>query len=208
MSRQLILVLCSILLCTGCVDTESKFNDFARRVGTKEGGTVGDASTCTVAPNSVHGQYLLAISVVIAPTKPIVALTDLTTPPLNGGAGLSLDAQPLLASDRQTPTGPKIALGPFPIDSQGGFVANIPGLQVTGLANPVTGGDITADVVLTGNLCGDGRFFCGTVTGQVQKPTVLNLQGSTFTLTRVDVDAGAFPTRPAIDCAGDLADSL
>lgn len=208
MSSRSILVLCSIFLFSGCVDTEGKFNDFARRLGTKEGGIGGDASTCTVAPNSVHGQYLLAISVVIAPTKPIVTLTDLTTPAMSGGTGLALSAQPLLASDRKTPVGAKISLGPFPIDANGGFVANIPGLQVTGLANPVTGGDITADIVLTGNLCGDGRFFCGTVTGQVQKPLPLDLQGSTFTLTRVDVDAGTFPTQPAINCAGDLADPI
>lgn len=208
MSRRSILVLCSIFLCAGCVDTEGKFNDFGRRLGTREGGIGGDASTCTVTPNSVQGQYLLAISVVIAPTKPIVALTDLTTPPVSGGTGLSLNAQPLLAADRRTPVGAKIALGPFPIDANGGFVVNIPGLQVTGQANPVTGGDILADVVLTGNLCGDGRFFCGIVTGQVQSPLPLDLQGSTFTLTRVDVDGGTFPTQPAINCAGDLADPI
>jgi hypothetical protein len=97
-------------------------------------------------------------------------------------------------------------LGPFQVDERGGYGAAA-NLDVTGAANPITGGDISAAVVLTGNLCGDKRSFCGTVSGNVTKPLPLDLKGSTFTFTRVD-SAASLPARPAIDCAGHLADPL
>ena len=103
--------------------------------------------------------------------------------------------------------GSKLALGPFPVDASGTFRATMNGLAVPGAANPVTNGDILANVVLTGSLCGDARSFCGTVTGNVVTPLPLDLAGSTFTLTRVDPPADP-PTRPAVDCAGTLADPL
>jgi hypothetical protein len=126
---------------------------------------------------------------------------------MNGGTGLAIDAQPLSTADRRTPVGQRVSFGPFQVDRNGRYRAEIPNLQVTGEANAVTGGDIAADVVLTGDLCGDGRFFCGDVSGTVTQPLPLDLQGSTFTFTRVDSAAG-LPIRPAIDCAGTLADPL
>jgi len=156
----------------------------------------------------VQGQYLLALSVSVAPTKPIVALVDLDTPALDDGTGLSLDAQPLRFADRKTPTGERLALGPFPVAADGSYSADAPGLDITGEANPVTpGADISATAVLAGNLCGDGRFFCGTLSGTVTKPLPLPLAGSTFTLTRVETP-GEWSTQPAVDCAGTLADPL
>jgi hypothetical protein len=103
--------------------------------------------------------------------------------------------------------GQKLLLGPFPVQANGAFRADMPGLAVPGAANPVTGGDILANVVLEGSLCGDARSFCGTVTGNVSSPLPLDLAGSTFTLTRVDPPADP-PTRPPIDCAGNLSDPL
>lgn len=201
-------LLALVICCSGCVDPEADFDSFAARA--KRASPVdagGDAATCTVQPGDVAGQYLFAISVTLAPLKPIVALADLTTPPLDGGAGLALDVQPLSAADRQTPVGQKVSLGPFAVDGNGGYRAEIPNLDVTGAANPVTGADISASLVLSGNLCGDRRSFCGTVTGNVTKPVSLDLQGSTFTFTAIDSPASV-PARPVIDCAGNLADPL
>jgi hypothetical protein len=207
--RQGTVVLAVCCACGGCVDPGTEFDAFVARARNSRRAVDagGDASTCAVHPGDVEGQYLLAISVTLAPTKPILTLTDLTTPTLGAGTGLSFDAQPLSAADRRTPVGQKVALGPFPVDQNGAYRAQIPNLQVTGAANPVTGGDIAASVVLTGSLCGDKSFFCGNVTGNVTKPVPLNLDGSTFTLSRVD-SAAALPARPAIDCAGNLADPL
>jgi hypothetical protein len=195
--------------CIGCVDPEEDFDAFAARAhaappGAHDAG--GDGGPCSVAPGGVEGQYLLAISVTLSPTKPILALTNVTTPMLDGGTGLTFDAQPLSAADRKTPVGQKTSFGPFQVEQDGTFRAEIPNLETTGAANPVTGGDIAASVVLSGSLCGDGRFFCGTVSGNVTKPIPLDLKGSSFTLTRVE--SSTLPARPAVDCAGTLADPL
>ena len=196
--------------CGGCVDPGEDFDAFIGRTGSPRsdaGGASGDASVCTVKPGDVEAQYSFAISVTLARTKPILALADVTTPASGGGTGFAFDAQPLSAADRRTPVGQKVSLGPFQVDETGAYRAEIPNLQVTGAANPVTSGDIAADVVLSGNLCGDGRFFCGTVSGNVTKPLPLDLAGSTFTFTRVDSPAD-LPARPALDCEGNLADPL
>lgn len=197
-----------VLACGGCVDPGGAFDDFARRSrAPDDGGVVGDGAVCTVSPGAVSGIYLLAISVKIAPTKPIVVLTGVQTPAFAGGTGVQFDAQPLSATDRKTPVGAPLSLGPFSVDSTGSFTADLPELRVLGAANPVTGGDILANVVLDGNLCGDGRFFCGAVSGNVVEPLPIDLQGSTFTLTEVD-DPSNPPVQPAVDCQGTLADPL
>lgn len=206
--RQLVQAIALGLVLVGCVDPGANFDAFVERAGgPKEGGPISDGMTCAFSPGSVTGEYVLAISVTLAPTKPILSLADITSSAVDGGDDIAFSAQPLSASDRKTPVGASVALGPFPVGSDGSFRADLRGLEVTGAANPVTGGDITADVVLSGSLCGDGHFFCGSVTGSVEKPVPLNLKGSTFTLTRLDTPA-SLPIRPAIDCAGTLADPL
>jgi hypothetical protein len=96
--------------------------------------------------------------------------------------------------------GDAVAFGPFAVGQTGTWRGDLSDLQVAGAANSITGGDIAADVVLEGSLCGDGAFYCGTASGNVTRPLPLDLAGSTFTLTRVDA-MGAPPTTPAIDCA-------
>jgi hypothetical protein len=200
------------LLMVGCVDPAADLEAFQKRLSEKplmDAGTVpGDAQSCTIRPGDVEGAFLLAISTSIAPTKPIVALTDLTTPAFQDGTGLALSVQPLAASDRTTPVGASISLGPFLVDAGGNFRADMPGLTVSGDANPITpGAPISADLVLAGNLCAKSGFFCGSVSGEVTSPITLNLEGSTFTLTLVE-PGDPVPTQPAVDCRGTLAAPL
>ena len=193
-------------LCVGCVDPGGEFNDFVKRLGPpKDAGAVtsGDGAACSVAPGSVQGDYLFVLSVSASPSTPIVLKTSLTTPADDGGTGLSFNAQPLAASDRTTPVGDPLTLGPFPVDPNGNFTASLSGLHVAGAANPITSGDITADLTLSGNLCGDGSFFCGTASGDATAPIMLSLSGSTFTLTKLT--SSGIPTQPKINCAGTLA---
>jgi hypothetical protein len=197
----------SVCACA-CVDPGGAFDSFAARAGDRpapEGGVVGDAGPCTVAPGSVSGQYLLALSVTLAPRKPIVSLLTVTTPEFMGGTGIAFDAQPLSAANRKTPVGDPVSLGPFAVGQTGTWRGDLSGLRVSGEANSITGGDITADVFLDGSLCGGGAFFCGTVSGSVTAPIPLDLAGSTFTLTRVN-EAEDPPVTPAIDCASTPSD--
>lgn len=191
----------------GCVDPEGDLTAFQKRLAQKPASDAGrDASTCSISPGEITGEYLFAISASIAPKQPIVALANVTTVALDGGTGIAFTVQPLAASDRTTPVDSPTSLGPFPVGADGAFRADIPGLQVSGVANPITpGAGISADLVLTGNLCGTGDFFCGNVSGQATSPIVLDLAKSTFTMTKVP-DGGTPPIRPAIDCSGTLAD--
>jgi hypothetical protein len=208
--RERAFLLVAVLATPACVDPGGDFHDFVKRLGPPKAVDAGPDATrsCVVAPGSISGDYLFTLSAAIARTKPLVFLTTLSTPPLNGGTGLTFSAQPLSAADRTTPVGTPITLGPFPVDATGSFTASIPGLTVTGAANSVTpGSGIAADVTLTGNLCGDGSFFCGTASGMVTQPINVNLAGSTFTLTRLDA-AHTIPAQPKLDCAGNLADPI
>jgi hypothetical protein len=205
------LSVCVAVWLVGCVNPEGDLTAFQGRVRGKPVSDAGsdsgrDASGCSIAPGDVTGEYLFAISASIAPKQPIVALANVTTVPFEGGTGVAFTIQPLAASDRTTPVDSPLALGPFAIDASGAFRADIPGLQVSGAANPITpGASISADLVLTGDLCGSGDFFCGNVSGQATSPIVLDLDKSTFTMTKV-AEGAAPPTRPVIDCSGTLSD--
>jgi hypothetical protein len=150
---------------------------------------------------------LLALSVTLAPKKPIVVRVELDTPEVDGAAALTLHAQPLSAADRTTPVGSAVDFGPFAVGQTGTWRGDLPGLEISGEANSVTGGDIAADVVLSGSLCGDGESYCGSAEGHVTDPIPLDLAGSTFAMTRLD-DTGATPQALPIDCSGNLADPL
>jgi hypothetical protein len=194
------------VLAVACVDPGGEFDAFVSRLPSRpEPGDAGEIPVCSVSPGSVSGPYLLALSVTLAPKKPIVVHVDLDSPEVDGAAALTLHAQPLSAADWATPVGDALDFGPFPVGPTGTWRGDLPGLEISGEANSVTGGDIAADVVLIGSLCGDGASYCGTVEGKVTEPLPLDLAGSTFTLTRVD-DTGATPQTLAVDCAGNLAD--
>ena len=198
--------------CTaGCVDPASDLDAFQKRLASRpptDGGPEQDGAGCNIAPGDLEGRYELAISVSIAPTKPLLALADVTTPALGTGTGLAMQLQPLLASDRQTPVDAPVNEGPFAVGADGSFRAELPGLTVSGSANPITpGAAIASDLVLIGNLCANDHHFCGDASGQATSPIMLDLSGSTFTLTPVP-EGGELPARPTINCAGDLADAL
>jgi hypothetical protein len=56
--------------------------------------------------------------------------------------------------------------------------------MVTGMANPITGSDIVATLALDGVIQSED-LFCGSVTGMVTQPLMLDLMGSTFAGVRV-----------------------
>lgn len=202
---------------TGCVDPEGKFNDFVDRVGQTalDSGipdaardAPGDAGPCVVEPGFVEGTYLLTLSIFIQPGTPIIMSAELSTPEFQGATGLEISATPLRADDRKTPVGNPIAVGPVAVQDSGDFMADITGLDVAGEANPISGGQIAADVTLSGNICGDPSFFCGAIGGMVSQPLPINdLTGSTFTLLRLEAGQEP-PARPPINCARDLANPL
>jgi hypothetical protein len=194
------------VLAVACVDPAGDYKAFRDRLhpSADAGGGGSDHDGAVCLPSTEAGDYIFALSATLAPQKPIVAKVTLTgtdDPPT-----VSFETiQALSAADRATPVGDPVSAGPFDV-VDGVVTADIPGLQVGGAANPITtGSDIAADVSLVFDLCGNGAYLCGDVTGQVTQPLALDLIDSTFTLSPVDIaDVTALP----LDCAGNTSDPL
>ncbi|HSO00070.1 MAG TPA: hypothetical protein VLS89_17375 [Candidatus Nanopelagicales bacterium] len=196
---------------TGCADPEDELNDFVERrdqISTTGTTTTTDTGGCTVpAAGAIDGDYLLALSATLNPAKPILFLAQVTTSAMGDGLGFSMNLQALTAADRSTPVGAATDVGPFQVNADGSFVADLPPLTVPNTANPITGSEIQADATMTGSLCDPAEFICGTVTGTAIASITLNLDGSTFTMEKVPTP-GAYPEPPQINCAGTLAEPL
>lgn len=183
----------------GCPDPGGEFDDFVERwqaANPDAGGGPTDAGPCTAPdPSALDGHYIFALSAQIQPQNPILFLTDVT----GSAAGLLLVFQPLSAADRVTPVGASVTIGPLPLGADGSFHAELPPLVVSAEANPITGGEIEAQVVFDARFCDESGFYCGTVSGNVSRPIPLDLAGSTFAMERL-ANGTPPPTEPFIDC--------
>jgi hypothetical protein len=194
----------ALLGLAGCPDPAAEFDDFETRwraANPDAGGGVVDSGPCPAPdPSALGGRYIFALSAVIERTKPILFLADVS----GGPEGLTFALQPLSAADRRTPVGPPTTVGPFPLSPDGAFHAELPPLVVTGEANPITGSQIAAQlVVLDARFCDISGFYCGSVSGNLIEPIPLDLATSTFAMERIT--GGTPPAEPYLSCARDRA---
>jgi hypothetical protein len=197
---------------TGCPDTEGEFNNFIERYESNKGEATsstgsGGASACQapMMAGDMDGDYQFTLSAALSPKKPILFAATIATSDGPNGLQFTLGLQPLDAADRATKVGTAIEVGPFDVAADGSFSAKLPPLDVIGSANAISGSDLAAEVTLDGNLCGD--FSCGSVSGEVTKPAIIDLVGSTFTIDKLDA-AGMYNEPVLINCAKDEAASL
>jgi hypothetical protein len=145
------------------------------------GGSGGTAGCAPLTPNQQLGIYHLALSTILAPTKPILYRASVTGGVDGSLSWLDLVAEPLDAKDRTTVVGPAIFLSSSPSSTNmlhfGPTTVTVPAA-----ANPITGTEIEATVELNGELCGSSPFYCGDMSGTVSKPIALDLTGSKFAL--------------------------
>jgi hypothetical protein len=194
---------------TGCADPDAAFDDFTQRyleihppIPVVPGCGHEACTPPTIGAND--GDFLMALSAKINPTKPVILLATVTTTASGSGLGVSLKLQPLKADDRRTPTGEALDAGPFDVDANGQFSAQLPTLTVPGDANPITPGNpIEATAALCGHICGDEPdLVCGEVSGNVTKPIMLPLADangtSTFAFVRIS-DPASYP-EPMLKC--------
>lgn len=214
MTRSRFVSVASLVLgLVGCAHPNDAFEDFGQRYKDKlpieEPGTGGSgggpAYDCEngVAPTAeqLTGPYYLVLSASIRPQSPVVFLADVTS----DGSSFSMSVQPLKV-DRKTPVGDPLDVGPFEFGDDGTFDAQFPKLTVNGEANPVSGSELVATAKFTGTFCGpDATFTCGTVSGNVEKPAALPLDGSTFTMTKLGSPDDIVPEETVINCNGKLA---
>lgn len=187
-----LLVAASIAVLSGCpaADAPGKYQQFiddteeeredAANVKMDQGGALAD----------VNGDFLLALSAVIAPATPLQFYATVTFTPEGEGGTVALNLQPLsldvLATEvPRQPVGDPLMLPAVAVSATGSFELPISEpVMVTGAANPITGSDIVATLNLSGSIQSED-LFCGTVTGEVTAPLMLDLAGSTFAAVRV-----------------------
>ncbi len=199
---------------SGCPATEAEFNNFidnyqSINASSSGSGGGGGAQACAAVPaaGEADGDFLFALSAKLNPKKPVLFDTDLTTQDGPNGLQFSLLLQPLDAKDRTSPVGASTTVGPFDVNADGSFTAVFPPLSVDGAANGLTGSDLVAEATIIGQLCAPADFICGDITGWVTSPSMLPLDGSTFTMERLSAP-GTFPEPPKINCAKDEAAAL
>ena len=126
--------------------------------GTTEGDSTGGDSTggatdtgcsgpgCPAIETDISGEFLLAISTVVAPDLPIQFIsTNKMTIDMGGSVTMTSDLQPLALLQGKvtlprTPIGDPLHYGPVPVVA-GEFSLDAGLVMVPGMANPITGGD-------------------------------------------------------------------
>lgn len=193
---------------SGCTDPKVTFDAFVERydeIQAQKPPTACPDAYSPLAPGAGDGQYLIVLSATQAPDTPILFVGEVTTPAIGADVGIGFTITPLDKTDRTTKVGDAQTFEPTVIDGSGKLEYTLNGLKVPAKANTVAPIDVEANVVLAGNVCGDGSFVCGDVTGAVITPKV-SLDGSTFTFMRVE-EEGKYPD-PVVNCAEDAAAPL
>lgn len=167
--------------------------------------TVADVATTdtpvldfgTTLPD-LSGTHLFAVAAVIDPAHPFQWLATISQTAQPGGAALTIELQSLAldpgaTTTPRTPVGDPLVLDVL-VDEEGGFGVELPQTMIPGAANPITGSDIVGTMILQGNVL-DESLWCGSVTGMITQPLMLDLTGSTFAGTRLLGD-GELPGDP------------
>lgn len=163
-------------------------------------GTGGE--TETGGGPSFDGVYLVAVDTIVSYGLPLQFIGDVTAELDEAGNGtISVTFQPL-SLDPMSTTTPREEVGDaITIDADVedyAFTLDFGQIMVTGAANPITGSDITATLSLVSQIRNEDAW-CGTVTGMVESPIMVPLEGSYFAATRL-ADRDERPTKFPCDC--------
>jgi hypothetical protein len=187
----------SLATMPGCPspEPEEKLDGFVKE--TKE--ERDEAQAMKMCPSTsvedISGTFLFAIGAVISPATPLQFIATVTATSSSSGGTATIEFQPLALD-----VGEPLILPAATIDPEGCFALNLGTTMVTGMANPITGSDIVADLAIEGGTVSPD-LWCGTVSGMVSMPLMLDLAGSTFAATRISAtDPASLPTDVAISC--------
>jgi hypothetical protein len=179
----------SALSVVACVDPQKTFDEFEDRVvdaAPREGG-------CTPAGFfPIEGEFLLAIQTPIGGPLRIIVSGSTTANEAGGTADFTF--QPIIDDECVPGQGGQPAGEPLPpiegltIEADGTFALTQTAATTPGDANPITCGDILADISFSGCTTSE-TTFCGDVTGMVMEPIPLDLAGSTFGAVQIETGA-------------------
>lgn len=194
----------------GCADASGRFQQFEDRRVALEGDAgapgsggegAGAADGCKPpAPGVIHGLALLALETSALPGAAILFFGEIETPELDGATAVKYSYKALNATDRRTPVGEPLEVGPFPLADDGHFDAETSESTLPGNANAILPGvEITSVLTLHGTICGVSDFYCGTVTGDVSAPIAGPTTGQFGLLLVPSIDD--IPARPRFGCS-------
>ena len=211
LSAPLLIASATTLAVSGCADASGRFQQFEDRRGALEGdaGAPGsaaagaggaDGSCKPPAPGVVHGLALLALETSALPGAAILFFGQVETPELDGATAVKYSYKALDASDRRTPVGEPLEVGPFGLGDDGHFDAKTAESTLPGSANAILPGvEITSVLTLHGTICGVSDFYCGTVTGDVSAPIEGPTTGQFGLMLVPSIDD--LPARPRFGCS-------
>ncbi|MFV8750402.1 hypothetical protein ACNOYE_07610 [Nannocystaceae bacterium ST9] len=202
------------LLLLGCPDSEARFDEFLdntqdNRPPASESDSADmdmgeDESAGTdTAPDGLDdmsGTYLLALETALGPDTPLEFITTIDMMVAEDGmsATATFVFQPL-SLDMGSQVAPREFVGEpltfdnVTFDAEGNYTIDMGEVMVTGAANPVTGSDIVATLVIDGHIV-HINALCGGITGMLTSPLQADLAGSTFGMLRLaEGDDGSDP---------------
>ncbi|WP_106390975.1 hypothetical protein [Enhygromyxa salina] len=148
----------------------------------------------------VTGNFLFAVETNLGPDLPMQFATTVTftasADGLGGVADFSFQPLSLDQGEILTPrefVGDPLVFDDIPIAADGSFEVDMGLVKVTGAANPITGSDIEATLLISGEVL-DMDTMCGDVAGMVTVPLEAPLEpGSFFAASRL-ADDGSDPS--------------
>lgn len=199
------------LFALGCPDTEARYNEFLdatkdQRMSAGEEEDSGSESDSGPPPDlgadglpDMSGTYLLALETALGPDSPLQFITEVTMTVADDGMSatatvvftpLSLNVGSTV-DPRECLTDAMLTFENVAFDAAGHFTLDMGTVMVTGAANPITGSDITASLVLDGDIRHIDAL-CGSISGMLMSPLEADLAGSTFGMLRL-ADDGCTP---------------
>jgi hypothetical protein len=173
----------------GCSDARAKFDDFLSRL---PDAAVADTGAGVQA--DVSGEFLYALAASINPDAPLQFIGEnQLSYDADGVAHLAVSLQPLAAGSR-APDGTPIAASDTPLAADSTFDIVFVDVALDGAADAILPGTpIFAPLIHLLGSIRSADLMCGTVTGMVTMPTMLDLAGSTWAAVRIGGDGGALP---------------
>jgi hypothetical protein len=160
---------------------------------------------CSMVPppgaDDYSGTFLFALETSLGPDLPLQFVTTIAyTASAEGGGTMDVTFQPLSLTQMMVLTprefvGEPITYEDIAVSPEGAFDIDMGLVMVTGEANPVTGSDIEATLIVHGNMV-DENTSCGELEGMLMSPLEFNLAGSTFGAIRLGDDGSNPMTLP------------
>ena len=191
-----------LLGCNG-PDPEAKYEDFIDETQDDRDIPPAKEDLATIE-GDISGDFLLAVATTVDIDKPLqfIATNTVTLEP-GGKTMLKVSLQPLSLEQGKVTIPRKPVGDPLVFENlevvDGKFTLDAGIVMVTGMANPITGSDIVASLIMSGNIMGED-LYCGSVTGDVMSPLMVSIEGSTFAAVRL-TDVAVLPVPVVVDCA-------